>query len=130
MRWGHDTLLTAIVMDASKTHVRVVFDCDGQQRSVSCDKVSPNTTVHDEQALNSMIGKTLHMPRKLWPKTLVGYEDVKQVGKYLTFRVLKRYHKGTRFSVSSVSKKTNRPLSKCEPWTLTYQQAACFLKKG
>lgn len=126
--WRRDTSLTAIVLDTHETQLRVRFDCDGREHWVCCQTVTPNTTIYDQKTLNKMIGKTLFVPRSLWPKTLMGYDEVKQTGKHLKFHVVKRYHKGTRFALSGVSKKTNLPLPACESWTLTYEQASCFLK--
>jgi len=126
VKWRRDTFLTATVVEVCETHVRVVFDCDGVEKWMPVQKVEPNHHVHTTATINALVGRTLHIPTKLW-STKKGYEDVKVVGKKLAFKVIKRYYNGDRFTIAGISKHNNRPLRTTEKWTLSYDQASCFV---
>jgi hypothetical protein len=126
VEWRCDTLLTGIVLGVCETHVRVVFDCDGVEKWMPLHKVEPNRDVHTTTAMNALVGQTMLIPSKLW-STKTGYEDVKAVGNKLAFKVIKRHYNGVHFAIASISKHSNRPLRKVEAWTLTYDQAMCYI---
>jgi hypothetical protein len=125
--WRRNISLTAVVLEVSETHVRVVFDCDGVEKWMPLHKVQSNCITPSSKTLDTLIGTTLLVPSKLWSmKEMKGYEEVKVVGKKLAFRVVKRYHNGDRYTIAGISKRNDRPLRKNEDWTLTYDQASCY----
>lgn len=126
VEWRRDTYLTGVVLEVCESHVRVVFDCDGVEKWMPMHKVESNLDVLTPTTLNSLVGQTLLVPSKLWP-TNKGYEAVKVVGKKFAFKVIKRYYKSNRFTIAGISKHNNRPLHEREAWTLTYDQALCFI---
>lgn len=132
VEWTRNVSLTAVVVDASDdARVHVAFDCDGVLKWVPRHRVVRNETVLDDATLNSIVGRSIALPRSLWPKKVSGYDDVMPMGeKKLMFRVMKRFRNGERYTIAGISKRTGRPLSKHEAWTLTYDQACCFLPRG
>lgn len=128
--WRGNTSLTAVVLETSDDNVQVVFDCDGAVKWVPLCKVTSNRVTHADKKLDALVGKTLLVPSKLWPtkKEITGYADVKTVGKKLAFMIVKRYRKSNRYTLVGISKRNDRPLHTKENWTLTYDQACCYVK--
>lgn len=125
--WRGETWLTGVVVDARHDRVRITFDCDGRTSWVSIADVRRNTDTPNDRRLDRVIGTTIRMPKALWRDTKCkGYNDVKTSGKAFLFRVSKRYVGKNRFAVSAISKTNNRPMTKLENFTLSYEQIACF----
>lgn len=126
VEWRRDTFLTGIVLEVRETQVCVVFDCDGVEKWMPLNKVESNCNVYTKKSMDALVGQTILIPSKLW-STRRGYEDVKVVGKKLAFTVIKRHYNGDRLAIAGISKHNNRPLRKVEAWTLTYDQALCYM---
>lgn len=128
--WRRNVWLTGVVASVNETRERVTvtFDCDGMSKEVAMSRVRRNTDVPSEARLNTVIGKTIRMPTSLWKGSkVIGYDNVKTIGKRFMFRVTKRYAGKNRFGVSAISKLNNRPMTPMEKFTLSYEQIACFL---
>jgi len=125
--WRRNTFLTGVVLEVSETHACVVFDCDGVEMWMPLHTLQTNRNVHTSKTLDTLIGKTLLVPSKLWSmEKIKGYENVKVVGKKLAFKVVKRYYNNNRFTIAGISKRNDRQLCTNEAWTLTYDQASCY----
>ena len=126
VQWTHGTQLTGVVRECRDSRVRVAFDCDGVETWVRADRVTLNTSTPPSTDLDGILQRTILLPSKLWSRAALAHlSDVMRVGRRLAFQAVRRH--GTRYVLSGVSKTTKRPLPRCESWTLTYEQAACFV---
>ena len=75
-----------------------------------------------------MMGKTIHMPVKLWGQSLTAYKGVKRCGKHLVFKVCKRVKGSDRYMFSAIDGSSGKMMTVRENWTLTYDQVVCHSK--
>ena len=127
VKWGKVNL-TAIVTGSSQTHAHVVFDCDGVKKPVAKGRVSLNPVSHSPRTLNSMVGRTIHMPVKLWGRDLAAYDGVQRCGRHMVFSIVERKTNSDRYRIAAVDASTGKTMKGSEKWTLTYDQAACHVK--
>ena len=118
---------TAKVVETSDTSIRVRFDNApyGSERWFKRDRVTPNSVIHTTKVLDAMVGKMLLMPLSLWTDTKA-YHNVTTVNKKLAFQVTKRYKTG-KYRLCGISKHKGQ-LCKAENWTLSYDEALCYLQ--
>lgn len=121
--------LTAVVLDSTPNRVEVVFDCDGETKWVKTSKVSLNPDTHSSRTLDAMVGRTIHMPLKMWGGgNMKAYKGVKRCGKHLLFKICKRMKGSDRYAFAAINESSGRIMKTMEMWTLTYDQVACHVK--
>lgn len=117
--------LTAVVLEGADERSLVRFDCDSQERWVDRAKMVRNESEID---MTPLLGAEIGIPIKVFRQGLKGYEATKQSKKSVFFTIGKRYRKTARYTVHAVSRKGGGCYRKAERWTITPEQAACWVK--
>lgn len=121
-----DTLLTAVVLrndSDAKTLVR--FDCDAQSKWIATEKLKRNDTRIN---IDSLLGKELAVPIKIFGGNFCGYGMVKQSRKRVHFKIGKRHRGGERLTIHALTKK-GESFKRAEQWTVSPEEASCWLAK-
>lgn len=124
---GNRAWFSACVVASNDRMVQVRYELDGIEMWHNTeDTCIREYQIPNDEDISGCVGTTVLLPMEVWNKYPTGYDSVKVVGKAFAFKVASTYHK-KRFSVNAIDKR-NRPMTRLEGWTLSYEQV-CYYKK-